>query len=211
MTTSSAQNSTADEAPRHETRRLLLGLGILGVSVLGFSSIATGAFFTDSAAVASNAFTTGTVKIGATPTSAALTLPNMAPGDTITAPLTVSNSGTLAQRYAVLSTSDAADKNVLAAQLKLTIKAGVTTCTTAAFAATGTAVYGAGVIGSTTGTKVIGDSATGAQSGDRTLAAGASEVLCAQVTLPGSTDNTFQGKTTTATFTFNAEQSANNP
>ncbi len=195
--------------PRREKGRVAMGLGILGISVLGFSSVATGAFFTDTATAANNTFTTGTVKIGATPATAALTLPNMAPGDTVTAPLAVTNSGTLAQRYAVVSTTDATDANTLAAQLKLVIKTGVTTCTTAGFAATGTQVY-TGVLGSTAGTKTIGDSATGAQTGDRNLSAGASENLCAQVTLPTTTDNTFQAKTTTATLTFNAEQTANN-
>ena len=85
------------------------------------------------------------------------------------------------------------------------------TCTTAGFAATGTSVYGAGALGSTTGAKVLGDAAQGAQAGDRTLAAGASEVLCAQVTLPTSTGNTFQNLTTTATLKFDAEQTTNNP
>ena len=87
----------------------------------------------------------------------------------------------------------------------------MTTCTTAGFAATGTSLYGAAALGSTTGTKVLGDAAQGAQAGDRTLAAGASEVLCAQVTLPTSTGNTFQNLTTTATLKFDGEQTTNNP
>ncbi len=171
----------------------------------------TGAFFTDSQDVDGNTFSTGSVAIGVTPATAAITMTNMAPGDTVTAPLTVANDGTLAQRYAMLSTTDAADANFLAAQLQMTIKSGVTTCSNAGFAATGTTVRPAGVLGSTAGTKVIGDAASGAQAGDRTLAAGASEVLCVQVSLPSSTGNSYQGKTTTATFRFDAEQTANNP
>lgn len=209
ITTPETTRQELREGPRGQRSRVVMGVAILGISVLGLTTVTTGAFFTDSASAAGNSFTTGTVKIGATPATSALALPNMAPGDVVTAPITVSNSGTLAQRYAVLSTTDSTDANVLAAQLKLTIKTGVTTCTTAGFAATGTSAY-AGVLGSTTGTKVVGDSATGAQTGDRALAAGANEVLCAQVSLPTSTDNTFQGKTTTAVFTFNAEQTANN-
>jgi hypothetical protein len=57
----------------------------------------------------------------------------------------------------------------------------------------------------------IGDSTVGFQTGDRTLAGAASEILCFQATLPLATTITFQGATTTATFTFNAEQTANNP
>lgn len=191
-----------------EKRRLLLGLGVLGLSALGFSSIATGAYFTDTASVTGTAFTTGTVKIGATPATSALRMANLAPGDVVTAPITVSNRGTLAQRYAVLSTTR---ENVLSAQLQLTVKSGVTTCTTAGFRATGVSIYGPGVLGSTGGTKVIGSSASGAQRGDRTLAAGSSEVLCVQVSLPATTGNAFQAKSTTATLTFNAEQTVNNP
>ena len=197
--------------PRPERVRLVTGLFIVALCVLGTTSVVTGAFFTDTQSITGNTFTTGTVKLGTSPTTAALTLSGMAPGDVVTAPITVSNSGTLSERYSVLSTTDATDANFLAAQLQLTIKTGVTTCTTAGFGATGTSVYGAGVLGSTAGTKAIGDAAQGAQAGDRTLAAAASEVLCAQVTLPAATGNPYQNKTTTATLRFDSEQTTNNP
>jgi hypothetical protein len=57
----------------------------------------------------------------------------------------------------------------------------------------------------------FGNPAQGAQAGDRVLAGGASELLCFQVSLPLSTNNTFQGATSLATFTFDAEQTLNNP
>ena len=47
--------------------------------------------------------------------------------------------------------------------------------------------------------------------GDRTLAGATSETLCFQASLPVGTSNTFQGAATTATFTFSAEQTSNNP
>jgi hypothetical protein len=193
-----------------ERSRLVLGLAALGVSVLGFTSVVTGAFFTDQQDVAGNVFTTGSVDLSATPTTAVVTATNLAPGDTVTAPLTVNNAGTLAYRYALLSTVTASTPD-LAAQLDLTVKVGVTTCTTAAFAATGTVLYGPGDLGSTTGTKIFGDATTGAQTGDRTLSASSSEVLCLQVSLPSSTGTTYQTKTTTATLRFDAEQTVNNP
>jgi hypothetical protein len=199
------------ERPRRETRRLLLGGLVLAVTLTGLTTLITGAFFTDTQSIGGNAFTTGTVKLGVAPASAAITVGGMAPGDVVTAPITVSNAGTLAERYAVLSTSDATDANFLAAQLAMTIRTGVTTCSTAGFGATGAVVYGPGVLGSTAGTKVLGDAAQGAQPGDRTLAAGTNEVLCVQVSLPLSTPNTYQNKTTTATFRFDSEQTVNNP
>lgn len=201
---------TTDQAQtRRDRRRFVAGVLALGVTVTGFTSAVTGAYFTDSQAVAGNTFTTGTVDLTASPASAAISFSTMAPGDTVTAPITVSNAGTLQYRYSVRSTTTASTPD-LAAQLDLTVKSGVTTCTTAGFPATGTVAYGAGDLGSTTGLNIIGDPSQGAQAGDRTLAAGASEVLCVQVTLPPSTGNTYQAKTTTATFTFDAEQTVNN-
>ena len=188
-------------------RKLVLTVIVLGVFV-GLLSIMAAAIFTSTASVGSNAFTTGTVIIGTSPTSALVTFSNMAPGDQVTAPITVSNTGTLDLRYAVTSTTT---ENVLAGQLVLKIKTGVTTCSNAGFGVDGTAVYGPGVLGNTTPVNVIGDPAQGAQAGDRTLAASGNEVLCFNASLPLSTGNAFQGLTSTATFTFDGEQTTNNP
>ena len=120
----------------------------------------------------------------------------------------MTNAGGGQLRYAVTSTTT---EDTLAAQLDLTIKSGVTTCTNGGFGASGSVLYGPADLGSTGGINVIGDSAQGAQAGDRTLNAAASEVLCFQVSLPLSTGDAYQSLTTTATFAFNAEQTANNP
>ncbi len=165
------------------------------------------ALFTDTASVASNTFTTGTVDITTSPTTALVTFSAMAPGDQVTAPITVTNAGTLALRYALTSTTT---ENVLAAALDLTIKSGVTTCTNAGFSATGTVVRATGDLGNTTAINAIGDPASGAQAGDRALAASANEVLCFNVILPLATSNASQGLTSTATFAFVSEQTANN-
>jgi hypothetical protein len=132
----------------------------------------------------------------------------MAPGDQVTNPITVTNGGTLQLRYAVTSTTT---ENVLAGQLDLTIKTGVTTCTNAGFGADGTVIYGPGDLGSTAGTNVIGNPAQGNQAGDRTLNASANETLCFNVQLPSSTGGTYQGLNTTATLAFQAEQTSSNP
>lgn len=167
---------------------------------------ATGALFTDSAVVSANSFTTGTLDINASPTSAVFNVASMAPGDVEYAPLTVSNGGSLALRYALSSSTT---EDTLAAQLDLTIKTGVSSCDQSGFNS-GTTVYGAGDLGSTSGVDLVGDPTTGAQAGDRTLAASANEALCFKVSLPLSTGNSFQGSTTTATLTASAEQTANN-
>jgi len=188
-------------------RKLVLTVVVLAVFV-GLLSVMAVAIFTSTASVGGNTFTTGTVVISTSPASAVVTFSNMAPGDLVTAPLTVSNDGTLALRYAVSSTTT---ENVLAGQLLLTIKTGVTTCTSGGFGADGTTVYGPDVLGNTTPVNLIGDPTQGAQAGDRTLAASANEVLCFKVSLPLATGNAFQGLTSTATFTFAGEQTTNNP
>jgi len=192
---------------RRHLSRILVVLLLVGV-VAASLGVASNAIFTDSQDVDANTFSTGTVDISTDPTTALVTFSNMAPGDKVTNPITVTNAGSLELRYAVTSTTT---EDTLAAQLDLTIKTGVTTCTNAGFDTDGTVIYGPGDLGSAAGIDVIGDPTPGEDTGDRTLAASADEDLCFHVELPTSTGNTYQGLTTTATFTFAAEQTANNP
>lgn len=186
--------------------KLTITVAVL-VSLVSLLSLSALALFTDTQSVPGNTFTTGTVDISTSPTSALVTFSDMAPGDEVVNPITVSNAGGLDLRYAVTSTTT---EDTLAAQLDLTIKSGVTTCTTGGFDTDGSVLYGSGDLGSSAGIDVIGDPTQGAQAGDRALAASGSEVLCFKVSLPSSTGNSFQGLTTTATFDFQAEQTKNN-
>jgi predicted ribosomally synthesized peptide with SipW-like signal peptide len=193
----------ADERSRRSLK-VLLSVALLMVAV-GMVTVTSLAVFTDSENVTGNTFTTGTVDIAATPATAVVTMPAMAPGDQVTAPLTVDNLGTLDLRYSVTSTTT---EDVLAAALVLSIKSGVTTCTNAGFTADGTSLY-SGVLGTVATSAIMGNIAQGADAGDRTLAPGGSEILCVNVALPLAA-TTGQGATTTATFTFDAEQTVNN-
>jgi predicted ribosomally synthesized peptide with SipW-like signal peptide len=188
-------------------RLLLVVIAAVTVASLAGGAISL-ALFTSTAVVPANTFSTGTVIISTNPATAIVTFAAMAPADQVTAPVTVSNDGTLALRYAISSAATNADTKGLKDQLVLTIKSGVTTCDNANYAATGTQLY-SGDLDSSAG-KLVGDAASGADAGDRALAAAANEVLCFHVSLPGSTADTFQGATTTATFTFAAEQTKNN-
>lgn len=205
------QPSTTPQNREKRRRALLVPFAILALATSGVAALTTGAFFTDSQSVTGNTFTTGTVKLSATPATAAITMSGMAPGDVKVGSITVANTGSLAERYSMLSTATNADSKNLASALVTTVKTGVTTCTEAGFAATGTVVYGPGVFGSAAGTKILGDAAQGQQTGDRTLAASASEVLCMQVSLPTTATNGVQDATTSATFKFDSEQVVNNP
>jgi len=188
--------------------RLFAALLLLAVAIATMALTVTGAIFTDVQSVGANTFSTGTVDISTSPTSALVTYANMAPGHKVTNPLTVTNDGSLEFRYAIQSTTT---EDALASALQMTIKTGVTTCTDAGFDADGAVVAGPVNLGSTLGLNVLGDPSPGSDTGDRVIAAMGSEVLCFQVVLPIGTDSAVEGITTTATFDFISEQTANNP
>lgn len=206
MATTETQPSNATRSRPGNGARILASLAVLALAG-GVFTVSSLALFTDSEEVTGNAFTTGSVDLTATPVTAVVTAAGMAPGDQVTAPLDVANTGTLELRYSMTSSTT---EDALAAELQLTVKEGVTACDDAGWAADGTTLY-SGVLGTMAGSLVIGDPAQGTQAGDRVLAAGASEVLCVNVTLPLSAGNSAEGLSTTATFTIDAEQTANNP
>ncbi len=106
---------------------VLLTLG----AALTIASIGVGAtsfaLFTSSATVPANTFSTGSVILSTSPTTSIVSFADMAPGDMVTTPLTVTNGGTLDLRYAITSAATNVDTKGLKDQLVLTIKSGVTT------------------------------------------------------------------------------------
>lgn len=213
----STADPLAEEHERCDRRRRRRQAGLVGalsatalaVGILASSMGGVNALFTDTENVGANDFATGTLDLATAPATAAISYQDMVPGDTVTEPLTVTNGGSTPLRYAMRSTTT---ENTLAAQLDLSLKVGVTSCTgTTGFNASGTVLYGPGALGSTSTADLVGSSATGGDAGDRTLAPGASETLCVHVALPTSSSNAYQGLATTATFQFVAEQTANNP
>jgi spore coat-associated protein N len=185
---------------RARRRGIVALLGAVSLLTIGAGSMSL-AQFTDSA-TSTWAFTTGTIDINTSP--AVLTaIGSMMPGDNATQALTVTNAGSGDLRYAL----SVAATNPLGTALNLTIKGpdgGVG----------GSCVLfnGASVLASTTlNGAAFGSNVQGAQAGDRNLAAGASEVLCLRVSLPLATGNAMQAASSAATFTFDAEQTANNP
>jgi spore coat-associated protein N len=198
----------APRAPFWRSATLLIGLGTaLITGVVALHLVAAAAAFTKTSASSGNTFVSGSVNLSVSPGSAIISMAGMMAGDGVTAPVTVTNTGTAALRYSVKSTTT---ENILASQLSFTIKSGVVSCDSANFGASGVVLYGPAALGSTSGVNLIGNPTTGAQAGDRPLAAATNEVLCFQVTLPMSTDSTYQNQTTTATFDFSAEQTVNN-
>jgi spore coat-associated protein N len=186
-------------------RRALAWFICAGVlSTLGI--IVGASVFTSTFNLGGNAFTSGTVVLQTNPATSLVTLGNMAPGDQVTAPLTIDNSGSLDLRYAMTTASTDTDGKHLSQQLALTVKSGVLDCSNGGFGGSGQVIY-AGPLSNGS----FGNPAQGYQPGDRVLNAGAHETLCFHVLLPLSTGNPFQGAATVATFAFTAEQTANNP
>ena len=187
--------------------RILLVLLVVGV-VAASLGVASNAIWTDSADVDANVFTTGSVEIETDhPTTAVVTYDDMAPGDSTGGQsLTVSNAGSLELRYAVTMTADNTDLKGLYAELDMTIREEGTDCSTF----DGTVLYGPASPFLLSG-NLIGDPTQGADTDDRTLATSASEVLCFKVDLPLGALNDVQDASTTAVFTFEAEQTDNNP
>ena len=188
--------SQPDLSVRRRRRGVVAALLSLTVITLG-AGVFSLAIFTDSAA-STGSFATGTIDISSSPT-VAFTVTSMMPGDANTQALTIANAGTATLRYAMVS----AATNVLGSTLQLEVKTLGTNCAT---------FDGTTVVGPTTlNGALIGDVTPGDQGSDRVLTAATNEVLCFQVSLPKPTGNALQNTTSAVTFTFAAEQTANNP
>lgn len=185
-----------------------LRLFAIGATALAVVSISVGtmmslALFTDDVDVDNNQFTTGTVVLSATPATALFNVGVMMPGDNDYGQLTVANAGTAGFRYSMTTSTTNPDTKDLGNALEVEVREKAAGTCAADF--TGNVV----VANTTLDGASFGSSAQGQDLGDRLLPSG-SEVFCFRVSLPGNTGNGYQGATTEATFTFHAEQTANN-
>jgi hypothetical protein len=186
------------ESRRKRRRGIIALLTALAALTLGAGSFSL-AQFTDQD-TSTWSFTAGSIDIDSETTVGA-NVTGMMPGDVVTDDLVVSNLGTQPLRYAMTT----AATNTLGSALTVEVRTAVAgSC--ASF--TGTVLVPAGT---TLNGAAFGSNAQGNQAGDRTLAGTTSETLCFRVTLPLSASTTLQGVTSVATFTFDAEQTVNNP
>ena len=198
-----------DDGAQRERRRRILAAGTLaGLAFVGIG--VSSALFTDSEALPGNDLTTGTVRLGATPGTAAISAGNMAPGDDEFGNVRVENTGSLQARYSVEASADDPDTKGLRTQLRISAFSGVSQLDCAAGNVSGGTLEG-GPTDLSTAFDLVGDVAQGNQGSDRTLAAADSENLCFRVSLPLSTGNAYQDASSSITLTFNAEQTAHNP
>jgi predicted ribosomally synthesized peptide with SipW-like signal peptide len=189
-------------------RRLLLALAALAMVGLAAGQLSL-ALFTDQETV-DGTFGTGSIVLDDAKIDAlTLTTGVMMPGDTITDDVVVENDGTGQLRYAMSTATTDPDAKAVRGVLTLTVKTiDATTPATPCDNFDGTSVLAATVLGASTAS--FGNPAAGANAGDRVLNAGANETLCFRVTLPSGTGNAYQSASAVTTFTFDAEQTANN-
>ncbi len=206
---------------RQRRRRLVTTVAVLGLAGIGLTSLTTGAIFTDNEDVG-GAITTGTVDIAAGDLTFAAPPVDLAPGGSSFATVAVTNSGSLALRYAVSYAAPAGtapssapditpspDPGYLGDQLTPRVY------TTATCTAEGTASLeplAPAVTGLTEGGGLLlGDATVGQQAGDRTLASTDSEPLCVRLDLATDADNAYQNTAVDLQLHFAAEQVVNNP
>lgn len=189
------------------TTTILIALGVLvTLSVL--------AVFTDSDDVATNDFATGSLSLTTSPTSTIwAAVSGAVPGTKATGTLDVNNAGSLDLRYAVSGANTDATLSA-AMNLRIGLQAGGS-CdfpyhnddgTTTALS-DDTELF-AGALDTAA---LIGDPTQGADTGDRALTAATGETLCFAVVLPDTAGTATEGLSNSTTFTFDSEQTVNNP
>jgi spore coat-associated protein N len=179
------QQAQAAEQPTRSRKRLLVPLA--GLLVAAAITAGSGADFISNSVNNANAYSTGTLtQTNSKANSAIFSLDNLKPGDTVNGKVVITNSGSLASSFKL--TEDAVNGFATKSNLSLTItQAGsatpVWTGTFAALTAAGPLDLG-------------------------TFAAGEAREYTFSVTLAQSAGNAEQGKTATASYTWNATQTA---
>jgi len=171
---------------------LTLSIGTLGAGIFSLAS------FTDTDST-DGAFSAGTIVLDLS-TATLYNATDMFPGDVRNATLTLTNNGTGNLRYSMTTAVNSGPS--LAGVLTAVVKTKGTNCATF----DGTTLH-SGLLSAA----AFGNPAVTGDVGDPTLSAGSNTDLCFRVTMPTGAGNTVQGASTSVTFTFNSEQTANNP
>jgi len=174
--------------PRRTISALAVVLAAVGITV------GSGADFTAHAANPANTFTTGTLDIGNSAASAVLSAPSLKPGDSVPGVVDIQNTGTASGTFK-LSTSNLADAGTpkLLPQLDLKIEdCGLFTSTSTPSCTSGTT------------TLYTGKASAMAPIALGSFAGNAKHRYQFTVSLPQTTDNSFQGKTASLEFDWDA-------
>jgi spore coat-associated protein N len=194
--------------------KVVASLGMVGVaaSVAGLGTFAT---FTSSTS-ASHSVATGTVVIAlGTPGAAnrlTVNASTVAAGDTIQRAFQLSNSGTIALAAAPTLTTTASPSSLLDTDATNGLQMVIDKCSVAWTEAGVSPAYTYTCSGSTTSVlasrAVIGSAISLSNLADLVAAGTGPDYLRLTLTLPSGTGNTFQGLSSTITYTFNGSQRA---
>jgi predicted ribosomally synthesized peptide with SipW-like signal peptide len=192
-------------------RKLLLSGALLGM-VASIAGMASYASFTSTTS-ASQAVASGTVNValgaaGGVDNRLTIGATNLAAGDTIDRQIKVSNSGSIDLASATVTTS-ATTSSLLDTDATNGLQLQIDKCSVA-WTETGSGPYTYTCGGTTTSVlasrAVIGSAIS--LSGLNAMTAGGSDYLRVRLTLPTAANNTFQGKSSTILYTFDATQRA---
>lgn len=168
-------------------RRYRVLVPLAGLAAAAALAVGSGADFTSNSVNSANAFSTGSLtQTNSKANSAVFNLDNMKPGDTLNGSVTIKNSGSLGAGFKLTET--ATNGFTTKSNLRLTITESGST-----------APVWTGTFGELTaaGPLALGD-----------WAPGQAKTFVFSVTLDSKADNTEQGKTATATYSWDAVQSA---
>ena len=191
---------------RSRAAKIVGSLGIIGTAA-AVAGIGTFGGFTDSTTPVATNVSTGTLSIDLTQQGYAIpaTTAGFVPGDSLTRAVNLVNDGTVPLGSVTLGTTVGAS-SVLTTDTVNGLQMAVKSCAVAwtqggtASAPTYTCSSGERVLGSGPAVSSI------ALNNPASLAAGATDYLTFAISLPGSADNTFQGKSAALSLTFTATQ-----
>ena len=187
------------ERRRKRRRGIIALLSALSALTLGAGTFSL-AQFTDQD-TSTWSFTAGSINIDAEATVGAA-INGIMPGDTYTEDLVVSNLGTQELRYSMTTVAT----NPLGAALELTVRTEDVDGACDDFDGTLLGLASQSLNGA-----FWGDITMGQDTDDQVIPGLNSQTLCFRVHLPLLASTTLQGTSSTATFTFDAEQTVNNP
>jgi spore coat-associated protein N len=180
----------------------MLVIGIAGSTV----SYGTFATFTATVSSTGNTFSTGTLTLSTTPASLAalLSVGTLKPGDTISRPLTITNSGSISA-VLTLTTATTSTPTLLSTDTTNGLQFKVDRCSQAWTGSSPTFTCG----GTTTADVVSSRSIVqGTPISIGNLPVSGSDFLLITVSLPSTAGNTFQSLSETFSFNFTATQVA---
>jgi predicted ribosomally synthesized peptide with SipW-like signal peptide len=194
------------------SRKILLSLAVLGAAA-SVAGLGTFASFTSTTSAA-HTISSGTVTIalgatGASTNRLTVNATNIAPGDTMQRSVDLINSGTIDLASITLTTT-ASPSSVLDTDATNGLQMTIDHCS-AAWTEAGSSPAFTYTCSGTTSTVLASRAIIGSNMALSNLTAttnGVTDHLRVTLSLPSAADNTFQNKTSTVTYAFNATQRA---